>query len=136
MMDVSLIAALIGIAAGAFGYWFTTFSVQPILMFKKIRLRIHTEFIYYAQVINTNGLNDEMQALYRERVLMNRKSSAELSAAYINLPSWYRFYLKLRHQTPQIAVRHLIGFSNTTEYDDSHKLENAIKKSLNLPREI
>ena len=135
-MDVNLIAALIGIVAGAFGYWFSTFSVQPILLFKEIRSRIHTEFIYYAQVINANGLNEEMQLLYRERVLANRKSSAELSAAYINLPLWYRTYLKMRRQSPQNAVRHLIGYSNTTEYEDAHRYEDAIKKSLNLPREI
>lgn len=135
-MDVSLIAALIGIVAGAFGYWFATFAVQPILLFKEIRSRIHSEFIYYAQAINAKGLNDEMETLHRERILANRKSSAELSAAYINLPSWYRFYLKHNSQTPQNAVRHLIGYSNTIDYDDAHKLEDAIKKALNLPREI
>jgi hypothetical protein len=135
-MDVSLVAALIGVAAGAFGYWFATFAVQPILLFKEIRSRIHAEFIYYAQVINEDGLNDEMKILHRERILANRKSSADLSAAYINLPSWYKFCLSHRSQTPQVAVRHLIGYSNTTDYKESHNLEDAIKKSLNLPREI
>lgn len=135
-MDNSLIVALIGITAGTFGFWFATFSVQPILLFKEIRSRIHAELIYYAQVINADELNDEMQCLHRERIMANRKSSADLSAAYINLPLWYRFYLKHRCQVPQIAVKHLIGYSNTKDYDESHAHEDAIKKSLNLPREI
>ena len=103
-MDINLITALIGIAAGAFGYWFATFAVQPILRFREIRHRIHSEFIYYAQVVNANRLNEEMQALHRERILANRKSSAQLSAAYIELPFWFRRYLNVRRLCPQKAV--------------------------------
>ena len=95
-MDVSLWAALIGVTAGAIGYWFTIFIMQPILRFKNIRNKILMDFIYYAQVRNADGLNDEMQALYRERVLENRKSSANLSAAILDLPFWYLGYFKCK----------------------------------------
>jgi hypothetical protein len=44
------------------------------------------DFIYYAQVVNADGLNDEMKTLYRERVLANRKSSAQLTVAILDLP--------------------------------------------------
>lgn len=85
-MDVSLWAALIGIMAGGIGYWFSTFVMQPILRFRNIRNRVLRDFIYYAQVINADGLNDDMKKLYRERVLSNRKTSADLTAAILDLP--------------------------------------------------
>jgi hypothetical protein len=135
-LDINLVTALIGIIAGALGYWFSTFSVQPILRFREIRARVHSEFIFYAQVINADNLNDEMKVLHRERIRSNRKSSAELSAAYIELPRWYRSYLELRGLRPQETVRHLIGYSNTYDYDEAHCLEDKIKKALDLPREI
>ena len=94
-MDVGLLSAIIGIIAGAFGYWFTTFNMQPILRFRNIRNQILMDFIYYAQVINAEGLNDRMKALYEERILANRRSSAQLSAAIQELPSWYLLNLSL-----------------------------------------
>jgi len=135
-MDVSLLAALIGIVAGAFGYWFTTFFMQPILRFRNLRNKVLMDFIYYAQVINADGLNDEMRNLYRERILANRKLSAELSAAFLDLPFLYLSYLKYKKHNPAEAARHLIGFSNTTEYDQSHKVESLIRRQLGLPEKI
>lgn len=85
-MDVGLLSAIIGVLAGAFGYWFTTFNMQPILRFRNIRSQILMEFIYYAQVINADNLNDDMKKLYKERVLANRRSSAQLSAVIQELP--------------------------------------------------
>ena len=134
-MDINIATALIGIGAGAFGYWFTTFSMQQILRYRNIRNKVHRDFIYYAQVVDASGLNDEMQALYRERVLSNRDSSARLFAAFLELPWWYRNYLENTGCNPEEAARHLIGFSNTTDYDASHTLEQAIRKKLGLPTE-
>ena len=134
-MDVGLWAALIGIVAGAIGYWFTTFSMQPILRFRDVRNQVLMDFIYYAQVINADGLNDEMQELFRERGLANRKTSAQLSAAVLDLPCWYLRYLKCKSLAPEVAAKHLIGYSNTTDYDQAHKIEDAIRRRLGLPQE-
>jgi len=134
-MDTGIAAALIGITAGAFGYWFTTFSVQPILRYRDLRNRVLSDFIYYAQVINADGLNEEMKELYRRRVLANRELSAALSASVLDLPTWYLWHLKLKGLAPAEAARHLIGFSNTTEIEQSHKLQAAIRKKLGLPPE-
>lgn len=116
-MDIKLLAVVIGIIAGAIGYWFTTFSMQPILRFRELRHQVLKDFIYYAQVVNADDLNDDMKALYWERILSNRKVSAQLSAAQLNLPCWYRYVLKLRGYDIKEAARNLIGYSNTTEYD-------------------
>lgn len=135
-MDLKLWAMLIGLIAGAFGYWFTTFHMQPILRFRNLRNQILMDFIYYAQVINAEKLNEDMKKLYRERVLANRKSSAQLSAAIQDLPLWYSYYLKQKGCEPEKAATHLIGYSNTTEYEVAHKREDAIRKNLGLPCQI
>lgn len=134
-MDIGLISALIGLVAGAFGYWFTTFNMQPILRFRDLRNQILMDFIYYAQVINAEGLNEEMQSLHRERILANRRASSQLTAAIQDLPKWYLAYLKFKGYRPEEAARHLIGYSNTTEYEQSHKVEDAIRRQLGLPEE-
>ena len=134
-MDTGIVAAVIGIVAGAFGYWFSTFSVQPILRYRDIRNRVLSDFIYYAQVVNADGLNEEMQELYRRRVLANREKSAALSAAVLDLPGWYRWYLMRKGQAPAEAAKHLIGYSNTTDFEQSHKLQALIRRQLGLPPE-
>ncbi|MDO9269754.1 MAG: hypothetical protein Q7T96_11680 [Methylobacter sp.] len=91
------------------------------------------DFIYYAQVVNAEGYNDEMQKLFRERVLANRKSSAQLSAAVQELPYWYLLFLKCKGYAPEAAASHLIGYSNTTDYDQADKVEDFIRRKLGLP---
>lgn len=135
-MDIELWAVFIGIIAGAVGYWFSTFVMQPILRFREIKNQILMDFIYYAQVINADDLNDEMKALFRERILANRKKSAQLSAAAIDLPQWYLNYLKRRGVAPLEAAQHLIGYSNTTEHEQAHKVQVAIRRKLGLPPEV
>ena len=134
-MDVTILAAIIGVIAGAIGYWITTFWMQPILRYKNIKYKILTNFIYYAQVINTDGLNSDMKNLYRERILTNRQTSSELTAAIEQLPCWYMKYLRIKGHYPKNAAKNLIGFSNTKEYDQSERLEALIRKQLGLPSE-
>ncbi len=93
------------------------------------------DFIYFAQVVNADTLNEEMGALFQKRVLANRKTSAQLTAAVLDLPCWYSCYLKYKNLNPQKAAKHLIGFSNTTDYGQSHKLEVTIRRRLGLPLE-
>ena len=134
-MDISLLSLIIGLAAGVFGYWFTTFNMQPILRFRDIRNQVLMDFIYFAQVINAEKLNEEMKSLHRERIFSNRRTSSQLTAAIQDLPKWYLVYLKFKGYRPEEAARHLIGYSNTTEYAQAYKVEAAIRKKLGLPEE-
>ncbi|TAJ91664.1 MAG: hypothetical protein EPO31_15880 [Gammaproteobacteria bacterium] len=110
--------------------------MQPILRFRDLRNQVLIDFIYYAQVINSEKLNDEMKSLHRERSLANRRTSSQLTAAIQDLPIWYLAYLKkFKGYHPEEAAKHLIGFSNTTEYEQAHKVEGAIRKQLRLPKE-
>lgn len=129
-MDEKLLAVLLGIIAGAMGYWFTTFWMKPILQYRNLRMKVFADFIFYAQVVNAEGLNDRMKALYEERITSNRRHSADLAACLTELPSWYRWWLHKKGQTPERAASHLIGYSNTTEYEAAANKMSAIKTAL------
>jgi len=109
--------------------------MQPILKYRDVRNQILVDFIYFAQVVNAEGYNDEMQKLFRERILANRKASAQLSAAVQELPYWYLLYLKWKGLDPEAAARnHLIGYSNTTDYEQANKIEDFIRRKLGYHR--
>ena len=129
-MDEKLLAVLIGIAAGALGYWVSTFWMRPILQYRDLRIKVYADFIYYAQVVNAEGLNDRMKKMYESRTLSNRRNSADLAACLNELPGWYKWWLHCNGQSPERAVSHLIGYSNTTEYEAAEKRIVAIKIAL------
>ncbi|NRR34224.1 hypothetical protein HSX11_29040 [Oxalobacteraceae bacterium] len=125
-----LFAVLIGVLSGAIGYWFTTFWMKPILQYRELRIKVFADFIYYAQVVNAEGLNDQMKELYENRISSNRRNSADLAACLTELPFWYLWWLKRKGQSPERATSHLISYSNTSEYEQAAKVMKAIKKSL------
>ena len=129
-MDDKLVAVLLGTVAGAAGYWISTFWMKPILQYREIRSKVFSDFIFYAQVINAERLNDRMKKLHEDRTLANRRHSADLAACLTELPGWYKWWLGRKGQSPESAVTNLIGYSNTTEYDAADKKIRAIKKAL------
>lgn len=86
-MDEKLLAVLLGSIAGAMGYWITTFWMKPILLYRDLRMKVFADFIFYAQVVNADGLSERMKTLYEERITSNRRHSADLAACLIELPS-------------------------------------------------
>ncbi|WP_295580361.1 hypothetical protein [uncultured Lamprocystis sp.] len=67
-MDQKLLAVLLGVISGGIGYWITTFWMRPILQYRDLRLKVFADFIFYAQVVSAEGLNDRMKALYEDRI--------------------------------------------------------------------
>ena len=134
-MDEKLLAVLLGIFAGAIGYWITTFWMRPILQYRELRMKVFADFIFYAQVVNAEGLNDRMKELYEARITANRRHSADLAACLMELPSWYKWWLHRKGQAPEKAADHLIGYSNTTEYEAAAKVMRAIKRALEFKDE-
>lgn len=133
-MDEKLFSLIVGLVAGAMGYWFTTFWMKPILQYRELRSKIITDLIYYAQVTTAEGLNERMQTLHEERVLANRRSAAEMAACLLELPFWYLGWLKWRGHTPYRVVGDLIGFSNTTDHDKADLRKSSIRRSLGIKR--
>ncbi len=135
-MDEKLFSVLIGVVSGAVGYWVVTFWMKPILHFVELRAKILSDLIYFAQVINADELNDRMQKLFKERVDSNRRNSADLTACFLELPYWYKTWLKFRGCDLVAVSSHLIGFSNTTDYDVAAKQAEKIKKALCINSEV
>jgi hypothetical protein len=129
-MDEKLLVMLIGAAAGTVGYWVNTFWMTPILQYRELRMTVFADAIFYAQVVNAEGLNDRMQKLYEDRIVANRRSAADLAACLVELPDWYKWWLRLRGCAPDRAASNLIGYSNTSDYEQAAKVMRAIKKSL------
>lgn len=129
-MNEKLWPLLIGIPAGALGYWITTFWMRPILQYKQLRTKVFSDFIFYAQVVNADGLNDKMKELYQRRVLSNRQNSADLSACLTELPPFYIWWLHRKNQFPEKAASGLIGYSNTIEYEHALNAMNSIRINL------
>ena len=129
-MDEKLLAVLLGIVAGAIGYWIATFWMKPILQYRELRMKVFADSIFYAQVVNAVGLNERMEKLYEDRIVANRRSSADLAACLTELPEWYLWWLRRRGCTPERAASHLIGYSNTTDYEQAAKVMRVVKKSL------
>jgi hypothetical protein len=129
-MDEKLNSVLVGILAGAVGYWVTNFWMKPILRYLELRSKVLSDLIYFAQVINADGLNERMQKLHEERIESNRRSSADLFGCLLELPCWYLLWLRIKGCNPEAAAQDLIGFSNTTEYDAAEKRIERIKKAL------
>ena len=126
---MEIIAAFIGIVAGATGYWIAAFWMQPILKYRELRLKVYGDFIFYAHVVNTEGLNERMQELQNERVMANRRNSADLAASLTELPKWYAWWLRQKGQAPDRAAKYLIGYSNTYDFESAQSA-GAIKRAL------
>lgn len=135
-MDEKLIIALIGVAFGAVGYWFTTFWMKPILQYRELKSKVLVDLIFYAQVINAEGLNERMQKLCEERTESNRRRSAELTACVLELPVWYKWWLQARGHSPERAATDLLGFSNTYEYEAAAERVKRIKGALGFKTEV
>jgi hypothetical protein len=126
------IVVFISIFAGAGGCLFTTFWFQPIIRYREIKHQVLSDFIYYANAINVDGLNEIMQNRKEQRVEANRRHSAELRSSYIDLPSWYQKLLTRKDENPFEAATHLMGLSNTIVYDKADKRIGKIKEYLNI----
>jgi hypothetical protein len=131
-MDDKLISVFVGIVAGAVGYWVTTFWMKPILRYRELRSKILSDLIYFAQVVNAEGLNERMQKLYEKRIEANRHSSADLTACLLELPRWHKALLRCRGCNPAAAAQDLIGLANTTDYDAAAKRVERIKEALGI----
>jgi hypothetical protein len=129
-MDDKLVAIFLGAAFGSAGYWLNTFWMKPLLQYREIRSKILIDLIFFAQVTNAEGLNETMQKRYEERVVSNRRLSAELSACLLEIPHWYRWWMKQKGLDPQRAASDLIGFSNTTDFEAGSVRRRRIKQAL------
>lgn len=135
-MDDKLESVIIGLLGGALGYLLTTFYVRPVLRYGELRQQIISDLIFYAQVVNADGMSEEIKNRYHARVEANRRHSADLTACYFELPWLYRRCLKIKGHCPETVSTQLMGLSNTSDYDQADLRVKKIKKCLGITIDV
>ena len=123
---------LFSVCCGAAGYLIAHFWFQPILKYREIKDQIISDLIFYANAINTKGLNEEMKQRVLDRMVANRMRSAELSASFYKFPKFYRKYLMKTEERPDFACGELIGLSNTSEFNAAQTRIDKIQEYLKI----
>ena len=79
---VEMLALFLGILGGGASYLVINFWMNPLLRYLDIKHQVTSDLVFYANVIDARGLNEEMQNKRRERQDQNRKHAAEIRASY------------------------------------------------------
>lgn len=129
-MNDELIAVCIGVVAGAVGYWVTTFWMKPLVRYLELRNRILADLVFYANVVDTEGMSARLQQRNLERSTAIRRHSSDLTACTLDLPGWYSWYLNRRGRDLDRVAQLLMGLSTTTDWDQVQKRTSSILKKL------
>jgi len=133
---VEMLALFLGILGGGASYLVINFWMNPLLRYLDIKHQVTSDLVFYANVIDARGLNEEMQNKRRERQDQNRKHAAEIRASYYRLPWWYRRYLKYVGEDPICASTRLIGLSNSSDTVPGENFIPSLRKCLRIPDSI
>ena len=126
---------LVVIFTGAIGFLLATFWFRPILRYSNLKAQILSDFIFYANAINTDGLNEEMKKRGLARAEANRRHSADLEACFQHLPRLYLWLLSRRQEKPDMASKEMMGLSNTSDWEAAAKRIDKIRAFLRFPPE-
>ncbi|MCX6928268.1 MAG: hypothetical protein NT154_34420 [Verrucomicrobia bacterium] len=122
-------------ATGTAGYCVANFWMQPIIYYRKARQDTARELIVYANAISPGaGTGQAAQDRVQKRMAGQRERSADLTAAYVCLPWWYKRWLQAFGENPADAAGELLGLSNTTDWKDGAERMQKVQKLLRLPR--
>jgi hypothetical protein len=123
---------LISLAAGVAGYLMITFWFQPILRYHSVKYQIISDLFFYANAVNAEGLNDDMQERMKKRIQADRRNSSDFEACYQTLPGWYKCWLKIRGEEADKAAVQLLRLSNTFDHRKAADTVDQIKKYLRI----
>ena len=121
---------------GAGSYLVVNFWMNPLLRYLEIKHQVTSDLVYYANVIDATGLNEEMKERRLERQRNNRRHAAEIRAAYYRLPRWYRAYLRRVSEDPVSASKNLIGLSNSSQVLPGDPYVTKLLEVLRIPDEV
>jgi hypothetical protein len=123
---------LFSLIAGAVGYLAVTFWFQPILRYRSIKYQIISDLLFYANVVNADGLSEETQERLNKRIQADRRNSSDIEACLTTLPGWYKYWLKKRGEDAEKAATELLRLSNTYEHMNAADSVDGIKKHLRI----
>ena len=127
---------ILGIAAGGIGYLLVTFWFSPIIRYRTAKHKILSDLIFFANVINADNLSELLKERFYKRIEADRRHSAELTACFFEMPSWYIKWLEFRGEKPQKASQELMGLSNTFDNDSAHLRIEKIKNHLRFNTDV
>ena len=128
-----MLSLFLGAIAGVASYLIINFWMVPLLRYIEIKHQVTSDLVFYANVLDASGLNEEMQERKRQRQENNRRHAAEIRACYYRLPSWYKMYLEKVGEDPIRASKSLIGLSNTSEHIQGEPFVKNLGKALRIP---
>jgi len=131
-----LLILFLSVVIGGISFLVVQFWMNPLLRYLDIKHQVTSDLVFYANVINADGLNEKMQQRHQARQEKNRKHAGEIRASYYRLPWWYKKYLNRKGENPIQASKALVGLSNTKEYDLANKYTERLRKSLRISESI
>jgi len=132
-MDQILILIL-SLALGGCGYLITTFWMAPMLRYLQIRHSVTSDLVFFANVIDSTNLNENLIIKHEKGTEVFRKHAAEMIASFSQLPIWYRVILWIKNENPIEASRNLIGLSNSNNWRDAVPCIQILKKKLRISK--
>lgn len=130
------IIVLISILSGILGYLIANFWMRPILRYRDVKHQVLSDLIFYASAINADGMNEKIKDRVSQRMEANKRHSSDLTACYIDMPVWYKWFLKKLKESPELAATQLMGLSNTSDHETADKRINKIKEHLRIETEV
>lgn len=137
------IIVLFSIICGALGFLVANFWIRPIIRYKEIKFQITSDLIYYKDAITDRPyvMKDEVNVSRHQKMLermdANRKRSADLTACYKMLPSFYRkLFLDSRKESPGEACFQIMELSNTLNSEQADKRIAKIQELLKIKPKV
>ena len=113
-----------------------TFFFTPIIRYRNVKHEILSDLIFFANVINAEGLDETMKDRLERRIEANRRHSAELTARYLELGPCYKKWLGHKKENPQEASQVLMSLSNIFDFDAADRRIEKIKKCLRFETKV
>ncbi len=133
-MDTKIaIGVIISFLCGSFGYIILIFWVRPIWNYKKIKKMVIQDLTDYLNSINEEDEGESIYGTITHNAENLRRHSVDLTECfYGSLPAWYKILLQSRGESIEDASKHLMGLSNTRNYDHAKNRMEKIRQSLKV----
>ncbi|WP_224981300.1 hypothetical protein [Geomonas agri] len=132
---VNSIIALLGVPIGVLTYYFNKLWMEPYFEYEKLRARINSDLLYYADAVEIDMKNTEclLYKKYGERMSAFHRHAADLLALYPLLPAWHRINYFETREYPDKAVGQLLRYAKHPDPFEAREAEKEIKGLLRLP---
>lgn len=132
-MNMVYVFAAGSFVLGAFGYVIFYFWLRPIIRYRSVKRHIITDMTTFLNTIYNENEDPAAETGIQKRIEAVRRHSVALTDCYDTaLPDWYRLLLQSRGESPLDAAKHLLGLSNTRNYEHAKNRIDKIRQTLNI----